>query len=234
MEVSTQLLAIIKYELSSLLKSIKSIIIIIFFTLITFLTSKFFAHNEFIMSQDHSDSVYTSTIKFLFFFLGFIFIAAVSHDILNKDIEMETIRFLVAKTSRLSIILGKFFGVYIFWMLCLSVCFFITFLFSGKWPLYDYLSISIFLFYAIAFTFLLSITIPKPSLTMLLGIILGFIIPILGIVATFKSNIWYLLPFKYILPYFYILKTGFFMLIPLFIGFLLISISLVMLKRKDL
>lgn len=112
--------------------------------------------------------------------------------------------------------------------------FFITFLFSGKWPLYDYLSISIFLFYAIAFTFLLSITIPKPSLTMLLGIILGFIIPILGIVATFKSSIWYLLPFKYILPYFYILKTGFFMLIPLFIGFLLISISLVMLKRKDL
>ena len=79
----------------------------------TFFASKFFAHNDFIMSQANSDSVYTSTIKFLFFFLGFIFITAVSHDILNKEIEMETIRFLVVKTSRINILLGKFFGVYI-------------------------------------------------------------------------------------------------------------------------
>lgn len=226
--------AIIKYELFSLLKSVKSLIIVLFFTLVTFFASKFFAHNDFIMSQANSDSVYTSTIKFLFFFLGFIFITAVSHDILNKEIEMETIRFLVVKTSRMNILLGKFFGVYIFWLLCLSFCFFITFLFSGKLPLYDYLSIAIFLFYAIAFTFLLSIIIPKSSLTMLLGIILGFIIPILGLAATFKDNIWYLLPFKYILPYFYILKSGLFMLIPLLIGILTISVSFVLLKRKDL
>lgn len=226
--------AITKHEFFSLLKSVKSIVIIVFFTIVTFYASKFFAHNDLIMSQTNSDSVYTSTIKFLFFFLGFVFISSVSHDILNKEIEMETIRLLTVKTSRFNILLGKFLGVYCFWILCATICFFITFLFSGKWPIYDYISIAIFLFYAIAFTFLLSIVIPKSSLTMLLGIILGFIIPILGLVATFKNGIWYLLPFKYILPYFYILKTGIFMIVPLLIGVLMIFLSFVLLKRKDL
>lgn len=214
-------------------KTFKSIAIIVFFTVTSTLSARFFSNNPALIEDVNSGSVYTSSIKLLIFFCGFLFVFAISHDLINREIDLQTIRLLVTKVSRFDILFGKFVGVMTFWVFALTLSFSLVSLYAKEWFWKDYFTLIIFMVFVVSFVVFLSTIITKPNVTMFLGILLGLVLPILGMVSVF-TNKWYLVPFKYFLPYFYIIKAGWFLLIPLLIAIVLLYIGYYVLNRRDL
>jgi ABC-2 type transport system permease protein len=225
---------ILKNEFLHSFKSFKSIVIILFFTVTSFLTASYLADNASLLGdQLNTGAAYTSSIKFLVFFLGFLFVFSVSHDLINRELDYQTIRLLVTKTSKLNIIIGKFLGVLLFWLISISISFIIISFYAHDWFMKDYITTIVVLFFMVSFVTFFSTIIPKPSVTMFLGILIGILAPILGFWAVFSDN-WFLIPFKFLLPYYYVVKSNFFLIIPLLIGVGLLLTSYLIFKRKDL
>ncbi|MDM5292012.1 hypothetical protein QUF81_01825 [Peribacillus simplex] len=224
---------ILKNEFFHSFKSFKSIIIILFFTLTSFLTASYLSNSSLLDDQLNSGSAYTSSIKLLVFFFGFLFVFSVSHDLINRELDFQTIRLLVTKTSKFNIISGKFLGILLFWLISITISFIIISLFAHNWFMKDYFITIVFLFYIISFVTFLSTIISKPSVTMFLGILISILAPILGFWAAFSDK-WFLIPFKFILPYYYVVKSNYFLIFPLLIGITFLLFSYLIFKRKDL
>src|SRR5699024_1969966 len=229
---------ILKREFIDAFKSVRSILILLFITFVSYQSAKFFDENQDMINQfigesgNEVGSVYTAAIAFIVLIFGFLFVFAISHDLINREIEMKTIRLLVTKTSRLQIVLGKFLGILLFWVVTISISFAIISLITGSWFPKDYFQAIIFLFYIISLVLLISTVIPKTKLTMFLGIFLGIVLPIIGLAAAFSDK-WYFIPFKYLLPYKYFDGSVGMMFIPLAIGIGYISLSIFFINRKD-
>ncbi|ALX47681.1 MULTISPECIES: ABC transporter permease [Lentibacillus] len=229
---------ILKREFIDAFKSVRSILILLFITFVSYQSAKFFDENQDMINQfigesgNEVGSVYTAAIAFIVLIFGFLFVFAISHDLINREIEMKTIRLLVTKTSRLQIVLGKFLGILLFWVVTISISFAIISLITGSWFPKDYFQTIIFLFYIISLVLLISTVIPKTKLTMFLGIFLGIVLPIIGLAAAFSDK-WYFIPFKYLLPYKYFDGSVGMMFIPLAIGIGYISLSIFFINRKD-
>lgn len=224
---------IIKNEFTNSFKSFKSLAIITFFTLTSFLTSSYLSDNTQLLGDLNNSSAYTASIKFLIFFLGFLFVFSVSHDLINRELDYNTIRLLVSKTSRFNIIIGKMLGSFLFWVCSISISFLIVSIYAKNWFYLDYITVIAVLFFITSFNVFLSTIITKPSITMFLGILLGILFPILGFWAAFSEK-WYLFPFKYLLPYYYVVESDFYLVFPFLIGILLVAASYMVFKRKDL
>lgn len=224
---------IIKNEFLNSFKSFKSIIIISFFTLTSFLTASFLSKNTSILGELNTGSAYTSSIKFLIFFLGFLFVFSVSHDVINKELDYQTIRLLVTKTSKFNIIFGKFLGVLMFWLASVTISFIIVSIYAHSWFTLDYITVLAVLCFIVGLNIFLSTIISKPGVTMFLGIFIGIIAPILGLWAAFSTK-WYLFPFRYILPYYYVTKSNGYLILPFVMGIALLYLSYLIFQRKDL
>ncbi|WP_091482204.1 ABC transporter permease [Gracilibacillus orientalis] len=225
-------------EFTDSFKSIRSILIILFLTFISYQSASFFENNpglveEFFSTGGAESSIYTAAISLIVLMFGFLFVFAISHDIINKEIEMRTIRLLVTKIPRWQIVIGKFIGILLFWVVTILISYVILTVISGTWHFLDYLQTILFLFYAISFVLFISTIVLKSKLTMFLGIILGISLPIVGLVSVFSDK-WYMIPFKYLLPYNYMENASFSMLILLIIGIAYLLISVVIMRRRDL
>ncbi|ENH95597.1 transmembrane protein [Gracilibacillus halophilus YIM-C55.5] len=229
---------VLKREFIDAFKSVRSILILLFITYVSYQSAKFFDQNQDMINQFAEESgigtgaLYTAAIAFVVLIFGFLFVFAISHDLINREIEMKTIRLLVTKTSRIQIVLGKFLGVLLFWVVTISISFAIISLITGAWFLKDYVQTMIFLFYIISFVLFISTIISKTKLTMFIGIFLGIVLPIIGLIAVYSDK-WYFIPFKYLLPYNYLEGSIVMTFIPLVIGVCFISISIMLLNRKD-
>ena len=225
--------AIVKKEFKSLFKGFKSIAVIAFFLVVCFAASKFFSNNLDILQKDHAESAYVSSIRGLVMFLGFLFVLSLSHDAINREVENQTIRFLVTKSSRSSIVIGKFLGIFLFWLICILCSFIVIGLFAKQIFVFDFLQIMCFIAYAVSLTILISLVIKKPSHTTFVSILLGIALPVLGLWSVsstkFISEI-----IKYILPYYYILKGGYYIIFPFFLSILMLLIALAIFQRRDL
>ncbi|GGB40501.1 ABC transporter permease subunit [Virgibacillus dakarensis] len=157
---------ILKQEFIDSFRSIRSIIIVLFITFVSYQFAKFADNNQALINKilengGEEGSVYTAAIALIVLVFGFLFAFAISHDSINREVEMRTMRLLVTKTSRLQILLGKFLGTLLFWVVVISVSFSILLIISGSWFLKDYLQSLIFLFYIVSFVLLISTLIPK-------------------------------------------------------------------------
>lgn len=229
---------ILKKEFIDSFKSIRTILIVLFITSISYLTASTVNDNPGIVNnllaaQEGIDSVYTAVLSLIILLLGFLFIFSTSHDVMNREFELRTIRLLVTKQSRLEVILGKFLGTFLFWVFILSISFGIISIFAGEFFAGDYFKLLSYLFYTVSFVVMLSTVVTKTRITMFLGILLGISLPIIGMIALFSEKE-YMLIFKYILPYYYL--DGSFVLasVPLAIGLIYLLIAIVMFQRKDL
>ncbi|MGP4039669.1 ABC transporter permease [Gracilibacillus sp. D59] len=232
------MLHVLWQEFTDSFKSIRSILIILFLTFISYQSARFFKNNpglveEIISTAGSEGSIYTAAISLIVLMFGFLFVFAISHDVINKDIEMRTIRLLVTKIPRWQIVIGKFIGILLFWMVTILISYSILTFISGSWHFLDYITTLLFLFYVIGFVLFISTIVLKSKLTMFLGIILGISLPIVGMISLFSDK-WYLIPFKYLLPYHYMENTSFSMLVPLVIGVAYLLISVVIMRRRDL
>ncbi|ASK63910.1 hypothetical protein CFK37_17985 [Virgibacillus phasianinus] len=229
---------VLKREFIDSFKSVRSILIVLFITFVSYQSAKFIENNPGIIDKliengGEAGSAYTAAIALIVLMFGFLFVFATSHDIINRETEMKTMRLLVTKTSRWQVMLGKFCGAMLFWVVTVSISFSILSIIAESWFPKDYFQSLLFIFYIVSFVLLISTVITKTKLTMFLGILLGITLPIIGLIASVVDR-WYLLPFRYLLPYNYLEGSVGFMLIPMATGIVYILLSIYIIQRRDL
>lgn len=229
---------ILKKEFFSSFKSIRAILIVLFITIISYQSALFFSGDNpltVLLLEEGAveNEIYTVVIALIIMIFGFLFVFAISHDVVNKELELKTIRLLVTKVSRLEIVLGKMLGMFFFWLVVVSVSFLIITAISHTWQWRDYIQVLIFMFYIINFVLLISTCITSTKLTMFLGIILGLTIPIMALISLLSEK-WYITTVSYLLPYAYLEGSLWKMLIPFTMGLLFCAIALFVMERRDL
>lgn len=232
------MIQVLNREFIDSFKSIRSILIILFLTFVSYEAAKFFKNHQDIINlfvQEGLDEkkIYNMAITFIVLLLGFLFVFAISHDIINRETEMNTVRLLVAKISRFEMMSGKLIGTLLFWIVTITISYAVIFAISGTWSFSNYLQTLILLFYIVCFVLFISTVIPKTKLSMFLGIFLGIALPIIGLVAE-SSDQWYWAPFKYALPFYYLDQALAYMFIPFAIGLAFFAISVLIINRRDL
>ncbi|SIS88276.1 ABC transporter permease [Salimicrobium salexigens] len=230
---------VLKREFIESFRSVRSVLIILFLTLVAYYSSRFFQNNQVLINQFLSgknaisvEEIYATAITFIIMAFGALFVFSISHDIVNSETESRTIRLLVTKISRGQILLGKLLGVTLFWWAVITISYIVIFAISGSWSIEFYAQTLVLIFYFISFTMLISTIISKTKLSMFFGIMLGIALPVLN-VAAIEIDKWYLIPAKYILPFYYSeqLTMSF---VPLIIGTVFFTLSVFIIKRRDL
>lgn len=199
--------AICQHEFFRMFKSIKSLITIAFMVGVSYLVSdlvnqaaSFFSDQE--LAQGHALGILA-----LVMLLGPLFVFSLSHDMLNRELAGRTIRFLVTRTSRSRIVLGKFLGVLLFWLVCMLITFGVVLATVHTFDAPTFWVCLSLLVYCIALALLLSLAVPRPSYTMFLGIVIALVLPGLAIWSLASSHPaapW----IAYLTPYMYIEKGG--------------------------
>ena len=225
--------AIGKREFLKLFKGIKSIIIIMILVATSYYSAKFsnllLSLEE--LSPEDSDKIEYAGLLILLLFLGQLFVMGLSHDAMNRETHDRTIRFLVTRTSRLSILFGKFSGIVLFWLVCVAASFLIIFFMTGTMDPLSFFQTMSLLIYQIALTILLSTLIPKPAFTMFLSIVIGLAFPIVSLWLAFTSNS-YVSWLKFLTPFYYLEEDYMFLLI-LPLAAVMIMISHLVFKRRE-
>ncbi|MFE4037094.1 MULTISPECIES: ABC transporter permease subunit [unclassified Priestia] len=227
------MLAIARKEFISSFKSFKSVVIILFLITVSTYTANVLKNKLSITTAlSQGGSTYTSAISFLLLLFGFLFVFMISHDVINRELETQTVRLLVTKISRSKIILGKFLGVFLFWAFTILISFILISLIAKDWFWIDLITLIIFVTYPIALNILISTIIVRPTASLFIAIFISIFLPLLGIYSSLDdSSTMYI--FKYILPYYTIINQSFLMIIPLIISFFFIAISIILFNRKD-
>ena len=223
-----------KREFISLFKGVKSVIIVIMLLVTSYYSAKFsnLLTSGIELTAREAENIYTVGLLILLLFFGQLFVMGLSHDSLNRETHERTIRFLVTRTSRTSIIVGKFLGIWLFWFVCLTISFLLTSIFSQKIDVFIFSQTMSLVTYQIALTILLSVLIPKPGITMFLGIMIGVAFPIIGFWVTLTTNTWGNW-MKFITPYYYLNREDYtFLVIILLAGIMLVIANLIFKRRE--
>ncbi|MCP3029501.1 ABC transporter permease [Halobacillus sp. A5] len=222
-------------EFTSLFKSIRSIIIISIIFGVTLGSAKLINTFQAELAQfDLGSSAYAAGLMLIIIIASPLFVSSLSHNVINEELKSRTIRFIATKISRNRIIAGKFLGILLFWSLCLFVALLLTIPFSKTFPISEFFQSIVFISYFVGLTILLSTLIHKPSLSILTGIALALVFPILGLWSVFSDN-FFLKVFSYLTPYLYFSKEqelySFFVLI---FPVIFLVISLMIMRKRDL
>lgn len=184
------------------------------------------------LSAKETEHIHTFGLLTLLFLFGQLFVMGLSHDSINRETHGRTMRFLVTRTSRTSIIFGKFFGIWLFWLICMTISFLLTSIFAQKFEVFIFSQTVSLLAYQIALAILLSVLIPKPGFTMFLGIMVGLAFPIIGFWVSFSSNVW-VSWMKFITPFYYLERDDYtFLVIVLLAGIMLVIANLIFKRRE--
>ncbi|WP_414055017.1 ABC transporter permease subunit [Macrococcus equi] len=228
------MLAIALKEFTNLFKSIKSIIVILMIFSATIgiakLLKMFQTQLKAMGLGDNPNSVGLLLIIFIF---GPIFVFILSHNIVNDEMKSRTIRFLVTKTTRNNIIIGKFLGVLAFWFIILFITIIILALYTKSFYFIDMIHCITFLSYFIALALLLSVIIDNPVLSNFIGLALSIIISGLGFWSILSEKL-FLKLFSYLTPYYFLKHDNGLVFCTLIHTLILLMISLLVFKRRDL
>lgn len=225
--------AICLRECKELFKGVRPILIIGILISVSFISAKlvntFPLDIEGITKQDS----YTTGLMLSIFLFGILFVFTLSHDVINREIESRTIRFLVTKTSRNKILIGKLLGILFFWFILIVVCLGVIAFFSKALHFTVLLECMVFLFYCICAVVLLSTLIPRTGQSMFLGIVIALLLPALSF-WSILSNKFYIVWFKYLTPYYYFELDFPLKYFPIVIALIFLFLSLYVFKRRDL
>ncbi|MEZ0117869.1 UNVERIFIED_ORG: ABC-2 type transport system permease protein [Heyndrickxia coagulans] len=223
-----------KKECFGLLKGTKSLVVVFIFLITAYYSAKFspLMTATVDLNAREAKDMYTVGILLLAVILGQLFVMGLSHDSINREMHERTMRFLITRTSRTNILLGKYFGILLFWVLCISVSFFITSLFSKSFHFFIFFQTICILTYQVALTIMLSAMISKPGMTMFLSVILGIAFPIVGIWLALTSKAW-IAWLKYITPYYYLKRDDWTCLVIVLIAGLMLVIANAVFGRRE-
>lgn len=226
--------AIGKKEFSSLFQSIMSLLMIALLLVTSYYSAKF---SDLLtvsagLSASEAEDIHTAGLLFLLVGFGQLFVMGLSHDTINRELHERTMRFLVTRTSRISIVLGKYLGIWLFWFVCILISFLIISLFSLKIDLFIFSQAIALVTFQIALAVLLSVLIPKPSYTMFLGVLLGIALPILGVWVAFTNNLW-VSWLKFVSPYYYLINDDYSFLVIFGLAGLVLAVALALFNRRE-
>ncbi|EPY03645.1 hypothetical protein PAALTS15_27866 [Paenibacillus alvei TS-15] len=224
--------AIAKREFLTLFKSFKSVAIVLLFCIVAFSISNFVKNNPGLMFGEESNP-YVSGIRFLVTVLGFLFVLTLSHDTINREVESQTIRFVVTKVPKTSIVFGKYLGILLFWAVCLACSFIVIFLSIGQLYVLEYIRLIVFISFAVGVNMLLSTIIPKGSYSIFASLLCGLLLPAAGMWSVFTENQASQL-IKYATPYYYLIESNWKSYFPFVISILFVYVAIFIFRRKDL
>lgn len=225
---------IVKREFFNMFKSIKSILIICVLLLTAYYSAKFsnVLTNMIEFTPKEMKHIHTLGLLTILFLFGQLFVMGLSHDCMNRETHERTMRFLVSRTSRSSILYGKFFGIALFWFVCVAISFLIISIFAKQFDFFIFSQTMSLLLYQIALTLLLSVLIPKPGITMFLGIMIGLAFPVFGLWVSFTTNEW-ISWLKFIMPFYYLEREDFSLFVIIIFSGLMLLIANLIFKRRD-
>lgn len=238
------MITIAAYEFRYLFKGFKSLIVILMFLAATYLTAKLVNHYPMLLHSSNGaggmpflprqNIIYFAGLRMLVVFFGFLFVMVLSHDTINRELEIQTIRLLVTKTSRTSLIIGKYLGILTFWFLVLFISFFLAVLMSKEFFAMMLVQMLSFISFAISLSLFLSLIIKKGSLSIVTALFSGFAFPIIGLWSVYSHNFIMRNIVKYLLPYFYFVYSNLLTIVPLLISWAVLGLSIYLFKRRDL
>lgn len=220
-------------EFTYLCKGIKAVVLLTLFVGFTYMIASLGDYLPFLMSDTKSSSSLSGGLRFLILFFGFIFVTMVSHDTINKEIETQTIRFLVTKSSRFSIVLGKFLGILSFWILVTTCSYIPAVIKAQHIDFYDYIKLIQYLCVMVSVTILLSSVIKKPFYSLLFGLCFGVVYPVVGMVSMIKDGFFWD-QVRYISLFNYIQDASGGLYVPFIASAVMVILSIVVFQRRDL
>ncbi|WP_273853410.1 ABC transporter permease [Guptibacillus spartinae] len=222
-------------EFQNLFKSIRSVIIILFIFSVTLGMAQLISKYKDVLGAvgGLDGDVYMGGLLFLMIAAGPLFVASLSHSAINQEIHSRTIRFLATKVSREKIVLGKFLGTALYWFVCLFVATLLILPFTKGFYFNQFMEALIFILYFVGLAIFLSTLIPKPGMTMFLGILLAILFPIIGLWSLGSDNFFIDLV-SYVTPYYYYsLGDHFYTYVVLIFPILFVLASLLLIRKKD-
>ncbi|SDZ08706.1 hypothetical protein SAMN05421736_10626 [Evansella caseinilytica] len=224
--------AIGKREFFSLAKGSKSLMTISILFLISYFTVK--PSGVFVseLTVEEAEMIHNAGLLIFILLFGQLIVAGLSHDSLNREMHERTIRFLVTRTSRAGILFGKFFGVWVFWFMCLAGAFLLTGIVVRKLDLFLFSQTMSLVTFQITVTLLFSVLITKPGYTMFLGIVTGLAFPVCGLFVTYTSNVW-VNWLKFVSPYYYLERNDAAFLIIILLAGIMLSLANLIFKRRE-
>lgn len=227
------MLALWMREFTYLCKGIKSIVLLSLFVGFTYMIASIGDYLPFLMQNNESSSSLSGGLRFLILFFGFIFVTMVSHDTINKEIDTQTIRFLVTKTSRYSIVLGKFLGILSFWILVTTISYVPAVIKTQHIDFHDYMKLIQYLCVMVSVTIFLSSVIVKPFYSLLFGLCFGVVYPAVGMVSMIKEGLfWDQIRYISLFNYVHDINGGLY--IPFIASLVLVILSIIIFQRRDL
>lgn len=225
--------AICLQEFKGLIKGVRSILVLGFIVGVSILSANMAERFGSMTGEVAGENEYTLGLAVSILFFGLLFVFILSHDTISKEIQQRTIRFLVSKTSRNKILIGKFLGITLFWGLVLVLSVSIISVIAKMFFFKTLIQCFAFLLYSIASAILVSTLCAKGSQSLFVGILISLMLPIITIVVTVKdySVINWL---KYLTPYYYMdLAIPYLLIVILLSSFILIP-ALTILEKRDL
>lgn len=222
-------------EFLSYFKGIKSIVTILIFSGISLGLAKIVSNlYEFIKTLGVEGTPYAIAIIFMTVLISPFFIFTLSHNAINEEIQTSTIRFVATKTRRSNIVMGKFLGSMLFWLLTLCISSLINTIYSHQFYILELLMALIFISYYLALSILLSTFITNKTLTNFLGIALSLMMTILGVWSVASNNT-LLKIYSYITPYHYFFSSNkYLVLIVIIFTVIFLIVSIIKFQKRDL
>lgn len=226
--------AICMREFISLFKSIKSIIIIALILGVTLGTANLLSNFSSVLSEMGEESPYAAGLMFLLLVAGPLFVVSLSHDTFNREAHSRTMRFLVTKTRVEKIVIGKFFGIMLFWVVCIFISIILLIPFAKTMYVRELIESTLYMSYFVTLILFLSTVIKKPGLSLFIGMVVSIALPVLGFWGTFTETKIVLKVISYMTPYYYMAQenTWLIVIVPV-LSAVFVALSLITSKKRD-
>lgn len=192
---------IFKRELKESMLTIKSLIVLLFFSMLTYFISK---HSPELNQLSGGDSSLTSLIYATIETSGVFFSFLIFSGTIAKMVENGSIRFLISYTSRAKVLIAKYLAMNIYFIILLIIMLPVIGIARGEifFPILEMAQAVVFFAYITSIVMLLSVITKHERTANFVGIILGFLIPIIGVYSTVVKNriinlLSWLLPYRY-------------------------------------
>ncbi|WP_158232228.1 ABC transporter permease [Sporosarcina sp. P20a] len=232
---------IAKHESLQLLKSVKSILVLLFLlgcayagvSVTELLKSSFEMRQENDLSVSKNEAmIYSIGLSFVIFIFGPLFAFILTHDVMNRDIEQRTMRFLITKIERKKIVLGKVMGHLIFWFTIITISYLLIFILSGYFSFLAFFQSASFISVFVGMALVLSLIISRPIFSSFISILMGIAIPILSLWTMFSDK-WTLSILKYASPYKYLEEDNMLFLVNFAFTAVYIVLAIYLFRKRD-
>ncbi|MYL73060.1 ABC transporter permease subunit [Halobacillus litoralis] len=225
--------AISTHEFKNLFKSIKAIVIVVFLTGMSLLVASLAENFANQFGDINTEGHYTAGLSATIIFFGMLFVFILSHDTISSEAQNRTMRFLVNKTSRRSIVMGKALGITLFWLTSVLISLVIVSLVAKQFFFETFLQCSVFLFYGACTALLISSLSKKGSESLFFGIIVSILLPAISFATVFIDTVW-IQWVKYLTPYYYMDLSIAYLPIVCLLSIIILTVSIKIFERRDL